>query len=328
MAILTKKEERDCFETLSLYREVMNNMIENDKKLRSDFISNIKNNVSMNSFEKLRCYYLPDIFYEHDSLGENVYCSVRKAYNSIKEKNPENQEYTMFYDLVDSAIDYIMKKNEGLVYYMAKRFKKLDFEDAKQAGRIGLLRAIDAFDHRKERKLSTYALYHIKRSIQEESTKGDLESKPYASIGIMYKINQFKEKFMHEHGLEATIEDIKEGTGLDKEEIRSYCLGRMGNFGFFDTDEKKFESIFENPNEDSPDRSSELKLLRDIIDESLKKLSEKEKIVIEMRYGLNSYMTCRSIDEVSEFTGMTKEKTRQTEAKILRGLFSKLERIN
>lgn len=119
------------------------------------------------------------------------------------------------------AREALIEKNLGLVHHIVRRFlgRGYDAEDLFQIGSIGLMKAIDKFDLSFDVKFSTYAVPMISGEIKRFLRDDGMVKVSRSLKENGWRIRQASERISHEKGREATLEEISEETGLDREEI-------------------------------------------------------------------------------------------------------------
>jgi RNA polymerase primary sigma factor len=216
--------------------------------------------------------------------------------------------------------------NLRLVVSVAKRYwgRGLPFADLIQEGNSGLMRAVDKFDHRLGWKFGTYATWWVRQGVTRAlADKSRTVRAPYHWAGKFRDIEVVRSEFMARHHLEPTTEEIAKALDVAPAEVRStLALGRRplsldGDFG--DGDEEGFHNILADQEIVDPAEEADRQLLKDRIAELLRCLAPRDREVIELRYGLRDGVP-RSLDEVAQVYGVTRERIRQIEARGLKKL--------
>ena len=223
-----------------------------------------------------------------------------------------------------AAFEKLVNHNLRLAVNIAKHYNNrgLPFLDLIQAANEGLLKAAERFDGSKGYKFSTYATWWIKQTIVRSLADTSRNIRiPFNAYEQVNKIRVFINQYQKEHGEEPNNEVISSETGIPLQKIRelskylndtislSTKIGEENDIelGDFIADESNVEDTITND------------LLREKILEVLEDLSEKERHIISLRYGLKDGR-CYTLEEVSHVYNVTRERIRQIEAKALRKL--------
>ena len=243
-----------------------------------------------------------------------------------KEKTDEFELFERLRNGDKKARDEIVERNTGLVINIAVNFSKaygVELDDLIQEGFIGLLAAIEGFDHTKGYRFSTYAVFFIKQKIQRyiwgRSRTIHLPIKTYQKLNqvllAQLKLEQVKG--------ETFPEEIAEETGMKTEEVvhllnlkkPAVSLNRQLNE---DYDTELLDIILDEQSKDEIDRSYTLEELRRVLRECLKTLPEKERSVLEMRYGLNGKPM--TLKQIAKILNISKQRAGQIEKRALQRL--------
>jgi RNA polymerase primary sigma factor len=214
--------------------------------------------------------------------------------------------------------------NLRLVISVAKRYRDrgLPFLDLIQEGNLGLLRAIEKFDHQRGFKFSTYATYWIRQSISRSiGDRSKIVRLPVHLQDNLRKMQRAKDELAMALGREPMIEEVAGRIGETVEKTRMMENLTL-SFVSLDTpidDDGKLELAEVIPDQETPspsDRLDETTALEDI-EEALTHLSDREREIVRLRYGLKDGKS-HTLEELGQMLGVTRERVRQLEMKALR----------
>lgn len=216
--------------------------------------------------------------------------------------------------------------NLRLVISVAKRYRDrgLPFLDLIQEGNLGLLRAIEKFDHHRGFKFSTYATYWIRQSISRSI--GDRSRTVRLPVHLqdnLRRIQRAKDDLMAGLGREPSVEELADRIGDTVERTRAMENLSL-SFVSLDTpidDEGKLElsEVIADQGHSSPYQSLEETTALEDVEEALTHLSEREREIVRLRYGLKDGKAY-TLEELGHMLGVTRERVRQLEMKALRVL--------
>ena len=227
-----------------------------------------------------------------------------------------------------AARDRILRANLRFVVSVAKKFRGqgLPLSDLINEGNIGLITALDKFEPDKGYHFISYAVWWIRQSIMKAiSEKGRTVRLPLNRSNELMQIQKAQKALMHEkETIEPSSEDIAVATGLDAKLVND-LLAISEDVISFDSPVKKGEdsdSTFGDFIEDESTGPEEMVMqgsLKEAVDSLLDTLSDKERDIIERRFGLNNRKPM-SLKEIGEVYGLTKERIRQIEKRALERL--------
>src|SRR5215208_4066588 len=226
----------------------------------------------------------------------------------------------------EAAWEELVRSNLRLVISIARGYmgRGLDFADLIQEGNLGLMRAARGFDAAFGNKFSTYATWWIKQSIGRAlSNKASLIRMPIHAANAERSVNVARDHLQARTGREPSIEEVSEFVGKSLEEITSVLAARKAVVSYDVPVGSEEEGALSDLLTDETEAETEKLFIEDALKGSvrglLKALSERERYVVERRYGLDGGR-CATLAEIGQEVGVTRERARQIQNSALRKL--------
>jgi len=235
-----------------------------------------------------------------------------------------NDHLKLWLDAARKAKDEMVEANLRLVISIAKKYtnRGLSFLDLIQEGNMGLMKAVEKFEYRRGYKFSTYATWWIRQAITRSiADQARTIRIPVHMIETINKLMRVQKQLVQEYGREPSPDEIADEIHLPVERVRAVLkmaqqpISLQAPVG--DSDDTSFGDFIEDKSADNPMEMTGMAMLKDKIKDVLESLTERERAVLEQRFGLVDGYS-RTLEEVGKQFEVTRERIRQIEAKALR----------
>ncbi|MEO0138664.1 MAG: sigma-70 family RNA polymerase sigma factor [candidate division WOR-3 bacterium] len=339
-----KLSEEEKIESETAYREILDKIMEmgpvfpkiveiyNEYIKKVDKLKSLYDELSRleNEKEVFKDIGAENFLWEYEALEKSIKSRIERLEKELNQSYSEAKETAdkliKLYKKYEFARNTLAEGNVRLVISEAKRYmnRGLDFGDLIQEGNLGLLKAIDKYDWKKGFKFSTYATWWIRQAITRAVADHSRTIRiPIHMIETITKINKAQKVLLQEKGRPPSIEELAEYLEMPISKVeRALSVAKepisMDKPVGKDEDTSLGEIIYD---EKTLSAEEELKIesLRERLRKALNMLSPRERKVIELRFGLDGKKP-RTLEEVGQELGLTRERVRQLETQALEKL--------
>ena len=317
----TREDAAKVFGKLQFKQKVIESMASVAEERFRDFSTQLTEVESLQGMRKSK---------KRDSEVQHIRKVLRKVEDEAFMKQPdmlaEFGELQVHMRNGQQARTEMVEANLRLVISIVKKYmnRGLSFLDLIQEGNTGLMKAVEKFEYRRGYKFSTYATWWIRqaatRAIADQARTIRI---PVHMIETINKLLRVQKKLVQELGREPTPEEAAEEMEMPVERVRAvYKMAQQPislQCPVGDGDDAHFGDFIEDKSAENPSEMTAYSILKDRLKEVLGTLTEREKAVLDYRFGLTDGYS-RTLEEVGKQFSVTRERIRQIEAKALRKL--------
>ena len=216
-----------------------------------------------------------------------------------------------------NARDKMILANMRLVVSIAKKYaySNLEFMDLIQDGSMGLMKAVDRFQVERGFKFSTYATWWIRQAISRSISDTSRTIRlPVYIHDMLSAVRKVKRRYLNEYGMEPKIEIISDISGIPVSTLKMLELYESDTISInrpVSDDDSRCVHVLKDDKTPTPEEYDNFKVLEAYVHSILEELTNREREIIKMRYGIESDK--KTLDEIGKILNITRERVRQLE---------------
>jgi len=326
---LTTKEINDFLEELEFDVEQIDKLYDTLEGLNIEVIENLAQSIELDIAVAIPVN--EDLEVALSAEGINIDDPVKvylKEIGRVPLLTPDEEvELATHMDAGDpNARKRLSEANLRLVVSIAKRYvgRGMQFLDLIQEGNLGLIKAVEKFDHTKGFKFSTYATWWIRQAITRAiADQARTIRIPVHMVETINKVKKVSSQLLHKNGHEPSVEEVSNELGMPVDKVREIMRISQEPVSLEtpigEEEDSHLGDFIPDDDAPAPAEAASHTLLREQLGEVLSTLTDREEKVLRLRFGLEDGRS-RTLEEVGKEFSVTRERIRQIEAKALRKL--------
>ena len=326
---LTTKEINDFLEELEFDVEQIDRLYDTLEGLNIEVVENLAQSIELDIAVAIPVN--EDLEVALSAEGINIDDPVKvylKEIGRVPLLTPDEEvELATHMDAGDpNARKRLSEANLRLVVSIAKRYvgRGMQFLDLIQEGNLGLIKAVEKFDHTKGFKFSTYATWWIRQAITRAiADQARTIRIPVHMVETINKVKKVSSQLLHKNGHEPSVEEVSNELGMPVDKVREIMRISQEPVSLEtpigEEEDSHLGDFIPDDDAPAPAEAASHTLLREQLGEVLSTLTDREEKVLRLRFGLEDGRS-RTLEEVGKEFSVTRERIRQIEAKALRKL--------